>query len=161
MSKATKVFFFLALLATLSCTENRYFEANQDFPDRVWTMNNNIDFTFTVDDPEALYQLYINIRNDVDYPYRNLYIHYSLVDSLDNILDKKLQDIQLFEAKTGAPYGENVSNIYSHQILLEDSVAFPSKGQFTITYKQYMRTDSLKGIYSAGLRIEKMVNSVE
>ncbi len=161
MSKIVKGFTFFVLIATLSCTENRYFEANHDFSDRVWPMDEEAEFSFTIDNADVMYQLYINLRNDKDYPYRNLYIHYSLEDSTGNILEKELQDIQLFEPKTGAPFGENVSNIYSHQVLLEDSVIFPSKGEFVISYKQYMRTDSLQGIYSAGLRIEKMSNSAE
>ncbi len=158
MSKIAKGLLFFILITALSCTENRYFEANHDFSERVWTMDEKAEFQFDIDEAEAMYQLYINIRNDIDYPYRNLYIHYSLEDSTGNVIDKKLQDIQLFEAKTGAPFGNNVSNIYSHQVLLEDSVLFPSKGEFTVSYKQYMRTDSLKGIYSTGIRIEKMTN---
>ena len=156
MSKLVNGLILFSLISIVSCTENRYFEANHDFAEKVWMMDEEVDFTFNVDESEALYQVYINIRNDMDYSYRNLYIHYTLVDSTDNILDKKLQDIQLFEAKTGAPYGDNVSNIYSHQVLLEDSVTFPYEGDYTVKYKQYMRTDSLQGIYSTGLRIKKI-----
>ncbi len=161
MSRITKGIVFFALIGIISCTEDRYFEANNDFTDRLWPMNEKVSFTFSIDDADAMYQLYANVRNDMEYPYRNLYIHYTLEDSTGHVIEKKLQDIQLFEGKTGAPFGDKVSNIYSHQILLEDSVLFPSKGDFTVSYKQYMRTDSLEGIYSTGLRIEIVSNSAE
>ncbi|GAA5036445.1 gliding motility lipoprotein GldH [Marivirga lumbricoides] len=150
---------FLAFVA-FSCTENRYYEENIDFSDRIWQMNETASFTFNIDDDSSYYELYLNLRNDVQYPYRNIYVHYTLQDSTDRELEKELQNIQLFDPKTGEPFGSGVSSIYSHQVLLKDSVLFPREGRYTIALKQYMRTDSLQGVYSVGLRIDKQSSSV-
>lgn len=150
---------FLLFVITLSCTENRYYEENFDFSDRIWQMDESARFTFTIDDDSSYYELYLNLRNDIKYPYRNIYIHYTLQDSTERALEKELQNIQLFEPKTGEPYGDGLSSIYSHQVLLKDSVLFPKEGQYTVELKQYMRTDSLQGVYSVGLRLDKQSGS--
>ncbi len=160
MSKLVKPLLIILVFTMLSCTEDRHFEENVDFNSRVWSMDEAVNFSFDIEDDSSYYQLYFNLRNDGDYPYRNLYVHYALKDSNDYVLDKKLQDIQLFDPKSGAPYGEGFGSVRSHQVLLEDSVLFPGEGKYTVSLRQYMRTDSLKGVHSAGIRIQK-VNTAE
>ncbi|MBK6267003.1 gliding motility lipoprotein GldH [Marivirga sp. S37H4] len=160
MNQLKKPLLIVLLWVAFACTEERQYEENLDFPDRIWQMDESMDFTFEIENDSTLHQLYLNLRNDGDYPYRNIYVHYTLKDSTDHVLDKKLQNIQLFHPKTGAPYGDGISNVYSHQVLLEDSVVFPTKGKFTVELKQYMRTDSLRGVYSVGIRVQEL-NSAE
>jgi len=138
-----------------SCTEDRHFEENQDFKNRVWGMEESVRFEFEIDSVEIPYQVMLNIRNTMDYPYRNLYIKYHLRDST-HLLKDKLLNIKLFEAKSGKPYGKNQSDIFSHQLLVEDSVYFPEKGKYTVELQQYMREKELLGIVSAGIRIEEI-----
>jgi len=147
------IIFFTIFLS--SCTEDRYFEKNQDFEDRVWNMDESAKFNFEIDSVELPYRIKLNIRNTMEYPYRNLYIQYNL-EYQNEKLTEKLHEIQLFEGKTGKPYGEPQSEIYSHQLLIQDSVYFPNKGSYTVILNQYMREKELKGMVSVGLRIEQM-----
>ncbi|WP_296619428.1 gliding motility lipoprotein GldH [Marivirga sp.] len=139
----------------ISCTEERYFEDNYDFNDRIWNMEETAEFNFEIDSVELPYQIKLNIRNTMDYPYRNLYIKYQLKDS-SYLMEEKLLNLKLFEDKTGKPYGNHQSDIYSHQLILQDSVYFPEKGKYKIALKQYMREEELKGMVSAGIRIEQL-----
>jgi gliding motility-associated lipoprotein GldH len=143
------VFLFIA------CTEDRYFENNIDFNDRVWEMDESAEFEFEIDSTTLPYQIKLNLRNSLDYPYRNLYIKYQLLDSTQLIADK-LMDIKLFEAKNGKPFGSRQSDIYSHQLILQDSVFFPEKGTYKIALSQYMREKELKGIISVGIKIDQL-----
>ena len=138
-----------------SCTEDRYFEENHDFEDKNWKMEESADFNFEIDSIELPYQVKLNIRNTMDYPYRNLYVKYQLRDS-NYVMEDQLLNIKLFEAKTGKPYGNHQSDIYSHQLILQDSVYFPKKGIYQIDLKQYMREKELEGLVSAGIRIEQL-----
>ncbi|WKK75430.2 gliding motility lipoprotein GldH [Marivirga salinae] len=139
----------------LSCTEERYFEDNHDFKDRIWNMEESAEFNFEIDSVELPYQIKLNVRNTMDYPYRNLYMKYRLKDST-YLMEDKLLNLKLFNAKTGKPYGDHQSDIYSHQLILQDSVYFPKKGNYKIELKQYMRENELKGMVSAGIRIEQI-----
>lgn len=138
-----------------SCTEDRYFEDNQDFEDRIWNMEESAAFTFNVDSAELPYQIKLNVRNTMEYPYRNLYLKYLLKDST-YIINDQLLNLKLFEAKSGKPYGDHQSDIYSHQLILQDSVYFPETGEYTIKLNQYMREKELEGIVSVGIRIEQI-----
>ncbi|HET8861485.1 gliding motility lipoprotein GldH [Marivirga sp.] len=138
-----------------SCTEDRYFEDNIDFKDRIWGLEESAEFDIEIDSIEVPYRIKLNVRNTLDYPYRNLYIQYSLSDSNRNI-SKKLHNIKLFEGKTGKPFGDRQSEVFSHQLILQDSVYFPEKGNYTIKLKQYMREKELKGMVSVGIRLEQI-----
>ncbi|MGM0580691.1 MAG: gliding motility lipoprotein GldH [Bacteroidota bacterium] len=138
-----------------SCTEERYYEENHDFKDRNWNLEESAVFNFEIDSVELPYQIKLNVRNTMDYPYRNLYIKYKLEDST-NLMEEKLLNLKLFEAKTGKPFGDHQSDIYSHQLILQDSVYFHKKGNYKIELKQYMREKDLEGLVSAGIRIEQI-----
>jgi gliding motility-associated lipoprotein GldH len=139
----------------LSCTEERYYEANHDFKDRIWNMEEVAEFEFEIDSIELPYQIKLNVRNTMEYPYRNLYVEYQLSDS-GYMMEDKLLNIKLFGPKTGKPYGNHQSDIYSHQLILQDSVYFQGKGKYSVKLKQYMREKELEGMVSAGIRIEKI-----
>lgn len=139
----------------VSCTEERYFEDNSDFEDRVWNMEESAEFSFEIDSVELPYQIKLNVRNTMDYPYRNLYIKYRLKDST-YLMEDKLLNLKLFEAKTGKPFGDRQSEIYSHQLTLQDSVYFHAKGNYKIELNQYMREKELEGMVSVGIRIEQI-----
>lgn len=147
---------FLAFLL-ISCTEERYYENNYDFQDRIWNMDESAVFNFEIDSIELPYRIKLNVRNTMDYPYRNLYIKYQLRDST-HLMEDQLLNLKLFEAKTGKPYGDHQSDLYSHQLILQDSVFFPQKGKYKIELKQYMREKKLEGVVSTGIRIEQIKN---
>src|SRR5690554_6029604 len=104
-----------------SCTEDRYYEANHDFEDRTWDLEETAKFNFSVDSIDIPYQISINLRNSLSYPYRNLYIQYTLKDSTKTVT-QKLLNLQLFDSKEGKPFGNAQSEIYSHQLVVSDSV---------------------------------------
>ena len=147
------ILLFTVLIITAACTADRVFEENKDFSNNTWTIDEETNFSFSIDDNTLYYQVFLNLRHDADYPYRNIYVRYNLTDSSSTIIDKALMNFSLFSAKEGKPYGEGISNIYAYQQVLIDSVLFPYEGNFNIELDQYMRTDSLKSVYSAGIKI--------
>ncbi|WP_375580977.1 gliding motility lipoprotein GldH [Marivirga tractuosa] len=150
------IYSFISLIFIfISCTEDRYYEHNYDFKDRKWNMQETAAFNFEIDSIELPYQIKLNVRNTIDYPFRNLYVKYQLKDST-YLMEDKLLNLKLFEAKSGKPFGDHQSDIYSHQLILQDSVFFPEKGKYTIELKQYMREKEIEGIVSAGIRIEQI-----
>lgn len=147
--------------AMSSCDGNRVFERNESFENKVWLLDSVPEFTFTISDKNVPYNIYFNVRNTVSYPYSNLYITYTLEDSLGNQLAKELVNYELFTRKTGLPLGESsIGDIYDHQFKLKDNYYFEHRGKFSIKFQHYMRMDTLKNVLSVGTRIEKS-NEVE
>lgn len=161
MLKLIKVSLFCLLSALfISCTEDRVFEENYDL-DGEWPIAEKVNLKFNITEDQQLYQVFLNVRHDADYPFRNLYIKYQLADSTGVMLENALVNFKLFSDKEGKPFGKASSNIYSYQELLLDSLSFPHSGDYTFSMNQYMRTDSLKGIYSVGIKIINQPTAVE
>lgn len=141
-----------------ACDGSRVYEDNQDLADRYWHKNDPVTFTFEITEPDQHYNLYTNIRNSSAYPYHNLYYQYSLTDTLGNQLLTKLQNIDLFDPKSGEPFGAGLGDLFDHQQLIVEDYVFPASGSYSVSFQQYMRTDSLPMILSIGLRVEKSIN---
>lgn len=140
----------------VSCDGTRVYELNQDFDNRYWLVGEEPEFRFTIQDVSTSYNLYINVRNEVSYPYANLYVTYALQDSLQNVLSESLINPFLFDKKTGEPFGSSVlGDIYDHQVPLLRDYTFSQPGEYVVRYKQFMRKDTLDGILAVGLRVER------
>jgi gliding motility-associated lipoprotein GldH len=153
----------VALVASVilfSCDDERLYEKNVSFNNRIWRQADKAEFEFTIDDNAAPYNLYLNVRNSVDYPYSRIFINYKLQDSLGMVLEKQLLNSTLFDVKTGKPYGTSgLGDIYDHQILVKKNHLFPNKGNYKISFEQFMRKDTLDGVLAVGLRVEKTLKS--
>lgn len=147
---------FLSALTFTSCDENRYFEKNIDFQEPYWLAHEKPAFDFVIEDVEQKYNLYITLRNESSYPNSNLYFTYYLTDEGGSEIQKELMSQFLFEKKTGKPLGNSgLGDIYDHRFALFTDYSFQKPGTYSIHYEQFMRTDTLRGILSVGLRIEK------
>lgn len=148
---------FLAAIILLfwACDDSRVYERNVDIDGKTWHQDSVRSFTFTVDNIEQAYNFYYNFRNTRAYPYRNLYVRYSLEDSTGTVLSSDLHNMNLFDPVTGKPYGDGLGDIFDHQILALRAVKFDSPGDYHFHIQQYMRMNTLPEIVSVGLRVEK------
>jgi gliding motility-associated lipoprotein GldH len=153
-----KYFLFFAISYHLSsCDESRIYEDNIDIKDLNWEKEKSLEFDFIIEEPDQLYNLYYNIRYTNTYPYYNLFTRYFIYDSSGKEI-KSIplpDDMYLFDPKTGEPYGSGIGDIYDHRISFLKDYKFPYSGKYKARIFQYMRKDSLPGIVSFGLRIEK------
>ncbi|AZQ61019.1 gliding motility lipoprotein GldH [Flammeovirga pectinis] len=150
---------------SFACNSSIINEEYVDYEEGVWPADSVSSFTFEVEDAKP-YNIYALIRNTTEYPFQNIYIKYSLtkVDSLqpDTLINDKMSDFQLFEVKTGEPFGhiENSTGfsstgaVFVHPLLLRKKTSFPSKGTYKIDIKHYMRPDTLEGVIGVGYRLE-------
>ena len=148
--------FLLALGSVISsCDPNRIYETNHDFEDRTWKVNEAQEFEFRIDDPGKKYNLYYNVRNSLEYPYARIFVTYHLQDSLGKELQTKLTMEDLFNQKTGAPFGSSgLGDIYDHRFLLLNDYEFKFPGTYKIKLEQFTRQDTLKGVLAVGVRVE-------
>ncbi len=145
---------FIIILLLNSCDDSRVYEKNYDFTERHWLVNEKPSFEFTVAN-EQPYNLYCNLRNSVDYPYSRIFITYTLKDQAGSELKKEMITTFLFDEKTGMPVGSSdIGDIYDQHILLLKNFKFNQAGTYTLQFEQFMRTDTLQGVLSVGLRVE-------
>lgn len=142
------------LFLVSNCDSKRVFEGKKDFSDRYWIFNNPAEFYFEIDDTDKTYNLLFNIRNTAKYQYQNIYLQYYLEDSTGRLLSKELKNIQLFNAKTGIPFGQGLGDIYDIEKTFLEKYSFENKGKYKLRIDQFMRQDSLAEILSVGLRVE-------
>lgn len=148
--------FAVIIFCALSCDDERVYENNTDFNSRYWPVSEKPEFEFEIVDTLQTYNLYCNVRNSLDYPYARIFITYYLCDSVGSVLDKNMVQQMLFNDKTGEPLGESgLGDIYHHRIPIKMNHRFEQAAKYTVSFEQFMRTDTLSGVLAVGLRVEK------
>ena len=153
--------FSIFLLAGLyACDEQRVFEQNIDIADQAWHKDSVLQFNAEITDASIPYNIYYNIRNGVDFPTQNLYLRIEVQDSTGRVLTSDLNNIELFDPKTGKPFGDGLGDIFDHQVKVLDNFRFPEPGRYNIEVQHKMREkvmveNHLPAVVSIGLRVEK------
>jgi gliding motility-associated lipoprotein GldH len=151
-----RIFGSLLLITCLfSCDSTRVYEVNNELADQVWLADSVQQFRFNIYDTLLEYNLLCNIRNSNSYPFRNIYVQYSLADTTGKVMSSGLINYELFDASTGKPLGNGFGDVYDHSFFLTEKVAFPYKGEYDLSITQYMRRDTLPDVLSVGLRVEQ------
>ena len=146
---------FLLSIAVLSCDSNAIYKSFTDFKDTNWYIKDVPSFSFEVADETIPYDIYILVRNASQYQYNNLYLTRYIYGPDNKLISKRLEQVILFEPKTGKPLGKGLGDIYDSKTLSSRGYKFPKKGKYTIKLQQYMRQDPLPFIMSIGLSVEK------
>ncbi len=155
MQKASHGFFILIPLAFLlwGCNEQIVFEKSQKIAADGWHMNDVITFEKEINDTTSLYDIFLNVRNNNEYPYSNLYVFFHTIfpdgSHYQDTIEMILADRQ------GKWTGEGFGKIKSNSFHFRKDVWFPVEGEFTFTIQHAMREEYLKGITDIGMRIER------
>lgn len=149
------LFVTICCLLMTACDPARVYETSYDFPERYWLKDVQPAFQFEIP-RSGKYNLYMTIRNESSFENANLYFTYYLSDSTGEVLASMLKSEFLFDGKTGKPFGSTVlGDIYDHELPMLNAFAFSHAGSYTLKYEQFTRQDSLQGVMSVGLRVER------
>ena len=145
-------FFLLA-----GCTTIDLYEKNVSIPKHRWASSFKPEFTFTIRDTTVPYQLFLVMRHNEKYKYKNIYINlYTRYPGADSTQRIRF-DLPLATDEKGW-LGSGMDDIYEHRIPLtpqEQNLYFRRPGTYTFIIEQIMREDPLENVLNAGLRIEK------
>ena len=148
--------FFIILILLSGCDSQRVFEDNTEFRERNWKINEPVQFEFQISDVSIKYNVLMNIRNSLDYPYARIFVNYDLRKLDSTSLSKKMVAEYLFDQKTGKPFGTSgIGDIYDHQFLILKNYSFEKAGTYKMKFNQFMRLDTIPGILAVGIRVEK------
>src|SRR5262245_7303648 len=121
-----------SLLSLAACDSSRIYETNHDFEDAQWFSSDTLSFVVQVPDTTTRYNVILNVRNTIDFKTSRLFVQYQLGDTTQ-VLRKRLVEQNLFDRKTGEPFGESgLGNVFAHRIVLEPGLSFPKSGTYTV-----------------------------
>lgn len=148
-----------SVILLCACGESATYEGKQDFEEKYWLKNEPVVFEFAVVETEATYDFRYFIRNSLEYPYQNIYLQYYLEDSSGNVIARQLNNVELFDSKTGKPLGSGAGDIYNLEKTFLRDYRFPHEGGYTLRIDQYMRQDTLRHVHTVGLILTKSVTA--
>lgn len=154
----------LAVIACLlfGCDKKRLYEEHHEFTNRSWIVQEEPTFKFAIPDSVQTYTLYYNVRNSLDYPFSRIFVTFQVYDSAGHELVRKLVYNDLFDQKTGQPFGESgLGDLYDHQFPLLNHFRFRTIGTYSVKLTQFMRQDTLPGVLAVGVRVERDAPAVE
>jgi len=146
---------FFILLFFSACDTGRIYESNVNIPAGVWHSAERVRFEVDITDTITPCNIYINIRNNRNYKYMNLWLFVDIYAS-SGFAERDTVKIMLADHR-GKWLGHGLGNKFDTRMVFRKSVWFPASGKYFFEYEQAMRDEQLTGIDDIGLRIEKSV----
>ncbi|HET8752936.1 MAG TPA: gliding motility lipoprotein GldH [Salinimicrobium sp.] len=154
---------FACLLLMISCDKKRIFDEYQNLPGK-WHKDSVVTFNFQAPDTIRDYNLFINLRNNADYKYSNLF----LITNMNFPNGKVISDTLEYDmaAPSGKWLGTGFGDLKENKLWYKENVRFSEVGGYTFEVEQAMRKSGetegiieLEGITEVGFRIEKAINN--
>lgn len=143
----------ILIILLSSCNQQNLIDENIAIAEKGWDHNQRASFEVMVDDSLSLHAFYINIRQQENYRYSNLYVFLHTTFPNGTTTHDTIECV-LAQAD-GRWLGKSTGSLISNQILLNPSLRFPLAGKYRFEIEQAMRETTLKGIRDIGIRIEK------
>lgn len=154
---------FLALMIIMisSCDRKRVYDEYK--PVRGWHKDSVISFRLGSLDSSRVYDLFINVRNNNDYNYSNLF----LITEIRFPQGKVISDTLEYEMTRpdGEWLGTGFGDVKENKLWYKENVRFDESGNYRVNIQQAMRKngevegiEELDGITHVGFRIEKSEN---
>jgi gliding motility-associated lipoprotein GldH len=143
------------LLSFPACTDpGAIIDQNTAVADHNWSYPDRVRYDVKIDDANALYNLYMNLRVTSDYKYSNIFVLISHTGP-DKKRIVKRYELKLAN-KDGEWLGNGSGNLYSYQAPFLTNYKFPTKGLYHFEIEQNMRDNPLREVSDVGLRVEKV-----
>lgn len=160
--KTVKLLLIILLFA--SCKHDLVFTKYTHVTNNTWHKDSIVRFKVDITDTISKHAVYLNLRNDKDYEFNNLFlivdVDYPNKTKISDTLEYKMTDEKGFFLGTG------YTDIKENKLELKEHMQFPVKGIYTYNIQQAMRKNGeeqgvvlLNGITDVGLEIEKITHN--
>ena len=161
LRKTNCIGLLLLFLFFTSCDKKQFYSEYKEL-DGSWKKSDTLRFTFEQKDTINPYNLFLNVRNNNDYPFNNMYLIVSLKEpgkkptiKIDT-LEYQMADVD------GTLLGEGFTDVKESKLWYLENYVFNRIGNYKVEVVQAVRATGevdgvaeLKGITELGLRIEK------
>ena len=138
----------------MGCDPDKIYESNVKIPASGWLNTDIARFEVEITDIESAYNVYVNVRNNHNYRYENLWLFVNLRSPF-NAVERDTVRIILADHR-GKWLGHGLGSKFDSRLLMRPSVRFPVTGIYIFEYEQASRDNPLIGIDDIGLRVEKV-----
>jgi gliding motility-associated lipoprotein GldH len=158
MKIKNSILFILVLLLVISCDKKRVFDEYKSVGN-AWHKDSIVTFELPKLDAEKSFNMYVNVRDNDDYPFNNLFLIVSLEQPNHQVKVDTLE-YQMTDPD-GALLGEGFSDIKESKLFYKDKQKFTQKGIYKVHIRQATRQTgkiegvvTLPGVSDIGFRIE-------
>ena len=148
-------FFTLISLGLCSCDPGRIYESNVKIPVEGWRHTELARFEVEITDTVSPCNVYINVRNNANYKYMELWLFVDVYSPLGAV-ERDTTKIMLADHR-GKWLGHGLGSKFDTRYFFRKNVRFPATGKYVFEYEQATRDETLTGIDDIGLRIEKIM----
>jgi len=154
------LYLLVILLSCWACDPNLEYDQYKTIPEQGWSNDSVVAFQVKKPDTLKAYNLFINLRNNNEYNYNNIF----LITEMNFPNGKVITDTLEYEMAypNGDWIGVGFGELKESKLWYKKDVRFPEEGNYQITIKQAMRKNgevngipNLEGITDVGFRIEK------
>ena len=158
MKIRNSILFIFVLFLIVSCDKKRVFDEYKSVG-KTWNKDSIVTFELPKLDPKKFFNLYVNVRDNDDYPFNNLF----LIVSLEQPNRKVKVDTLEYQMTNsdGTLLGNGFSDIKESKLFYKGKTNFTQKGIYKIHIQQATRqTGKIEGvkvlpvITDVGFRIE-------
>jgi gliding motility-associated lipoprotein GldH len=153
-------FIFLISIVLFSCDKRRVFDQYQQVGE-AWHQDSIVKFKFDAPDTIQPYDMFINIRNNNDYPFSNIFLIVSMENPVGEIRKDTLE--YLMANPDGTLLGSGFSDFKESKLFYKERLRFSKSGTYKIGIQHAVRSlgkisgeENLKGIRDVGFRIESI-----
>lgn len=140
-------------LVALSCTTIDLYEKNVSIPRHRWYSSFRPEFSFTIKDTGSTYQVFLVLRHNEKYNFRNIWINFYYQPPGDT-LHKETRELLLATNEKGW-LASGMDDIYEHRIQITPEATELKAGNYKFILENIMREDPLLNVMSVGIRVEK------
>jgi gliding motility-associated lipoprotein GldH len=142
---------FSALL--FACGRGSLFNEYKTIQKAEWNKDSLMVFHVPVADTAHNHSLFVNVRNDIEYKYSNLWLFVKITQPGDTTVTDTFE-ITLAN-QSGKWLGKGFGGIKTSENLFRKNVFFPAAGTYEIVIQHGMRDIVLEGITDVGVRVER------
>jgi len=154
------VILFLVASTLVSCDKNQIFDQYKTFEDG-WHKDSIVSFDFEQEVSKKPLNMFVNIRNNDDYEFNNLFLIIKLEQPKGKIQIDTLE--YQMANPDGTLMGEGFSDIKESKLWYKEGFSFPEKGKYKVSIQQAVRQNGkvkgvevLQGVTEIGFRIESL-----
>ncbi|MEM6515288.1 MAG: gliding motility lipoprotein GldH [Bacteroidota bacterium] len=157
-----KLLIFVFVVSFVSCDDKMVFDEYKTISGGTWDKDEIVSFSLEAPDTTSNYNLYLNLRNNNDYKYNNLY----LIVEMNFPHGKTLKDTLNYKMARpdGSFLGTGFSDVKENKLWYKGHEApfvFEESGDYDISIQHAMREngtvdgiENLEGITDVGFRVE-------
>ena len=155
---------FIIAFVLISCDKSQIFDEYYTF-NNGWNKNNVVKFSFTQKASKEPKNLFINIRDNNDYEFSNLFliVKFEEPDGLIKIDTLEYQMAYPDGNLQGNLMGNGFSDVKESKLLYKEKMVFSKSGKYKVGIEQAVRKSGkikgeevLKGITEIGFRVESL-----